>query len=96
MSEQFTKGPWKNKDNYVFSPLFDEDDDSMCMSIAVACAGVADATANANLIAAAPDMYAALECACDQYCIGYAGDSLVKCEDCIILKALRKARGEAE
>ena len=51
--------------------------------------------ANANLIAAAPDMYEALECACDKYCIGYAGDSLVKCEDCVILKALRKARGEA-
>ena len=52
--------------------------------------------ANANLIAAAPDMYEALECACDKYCIGYAGDSLVKCEDCIIRIALRKARGEAE
>ena len=33
-------------------------------------------------------------CACNQYCIGYEGDSIVKCEDCIILKALRKARGE--
>jgi len=52
--------------------------------------------ANANLIAAAPDMYAALECACDKYCIGYAGDSLVKCEDCVIQKVLRKARGETE
>ena len=52
--------------------------------------------ANANLIAAAPDMYEALECACDKYCIGYAEDSLVKCEDCVINKALRKARGERE
>lgn len=49
---------------------------------------------NANLIAAAPDMYEALKCACDQYCIGYAGDSIVKCEDCIIANALRKAKGE--
>ena len=45
---------------------------------------------------AVDDMYEALECACDQYCIGYAGDSLVKCEDCVIQKALRKARGEVE
>lgn len=47
-----------------------------------------------RLIAAAPDMYEALKCACDQYCIGYAGDSIVKCEDCVINNALRKARGE--
>ena len=52
--------------------------------------------ANANLIAAAPEMYEALECACDKYCIGYAGDNLVKCEDCVIQNALRKARGETE
>ena len=93
MSEpKFTKGPWKNKDNYVFSPLFDEDDDSMCMSIAVACAGVADATANANLIAAAPDMYEALETTCE-YCIGKEATDC-PCERCITGKALRKARGK--
>ena len=93
MSEQFTKGPWKNKDNYVFSPLFDEDDDSMCMSIAVACAGVADATANANLIAAAPDMYEALETIERVAGIGMMEDdpARVKARD-----ALRKARGETE
>lgn len=48
------------------------------------------------LMLAAPDMYEALQCACDQYCIGYAGDRIVKCEDCIIRKALCKARGETE
>ena len=58
--------------------------------------GGAEWKATGELIAAAPDMYEALECACDKYCIGYAGDSLVKCEDCVILKALRKARGETE
>ncbi len=42
------------------------------------------------------DMYEALECACVKYCIGYAEDSLVKCEDCVIRKALCKARGEEE
>ena len=51
---------------------------------------------NAELKAINKDMYEALECACDKYCIGYAGDSLVKCEDCVINKALRKARGAAE
>ena len=50
----------------------------------------------AELNAINKDMYEALECACDKYCIGYAGDSLVKCEDCVILMALRKARGEKE
>ena len=96
MSEtKFTPGPWKRKDNFVYSPMSDEDD-TLFVSIAVACTGIAPAIANANLIAAAPDMYKALECACDKYCIGYARDSLVKCEDCVIQKALRKARGETE
>ena len=58
--------------------------------------GIENIEANIDLIAAAPDMYEALECACDQYCIGYTGNGLVKCEDCIIRKALRKARGETE
>lgn len=49
----------------------------------------------AELKAINKDMYEALKCACDQYCIGYAGDSIVKCEDCIIGNALRKARGES-
>ena len=53
-------------------------------------------TENAELKAINKEMYAALECACDRYCIGWTADSLVKCEDCIILKALRKARGETE
>ena len=52
--------------------------------------------ADLALMLAAPDMYEALKCACDQYCIGYAGDSIVKCEDCIIGTALRKAREKEE
>ena len=53
-------------------------------------------TENAELKAINKDMYEALECACDKYCIGYDGDNIVKCEDCIIREALRKARGEEE
>ena len=48
--------------------------------------------ANANLIAAAPDMYEALETTCE-YCIGKEATDC-PCERCITGKALRKARGE--
>ena len=109
MSEKFTKGPW-HADKYgkiwrnVPSDLYEYGGKiAGDMPLAFVSKGwyEKDETpypqqANANLFAAAPDMYEALECACDKYCIGYAGDSLVKCEDCVILKALRKARGEAE
>ena len=48
--------------------------------------------ANAHLIAAAPDLYEALETQC-AYCVGReAKDN--PCENCITGKALRKARGE--
>ena len=105
MSEpKFTKGPWQTINmSWEYSMIRDED------AARIAQVFIRDEVdeetqdkfeeikdANANLIAAAPDMYEALECACDKYCIGYAGDSLVKCEDCIIRKALRKARGETE
>ena len=92
MSEtKFTKGPWKRKDNFVYSPMFNEDD-TLFVSIAVACTGIAPAIANANLIAAAPDMYEALETTCE-YCIGKEATDC-PCERCITGKALRKARGE--
>ena len=109
MSEKFTPGPWY-ADKYgkiwrnVPSDLYEYGGKiAGDMPLALVNRGwyEKDETpypqqANANLIAAAPDMYEALECACDKYCIGYAGDSLVKCEDCVINKALRKARGEGE
>lgn len=48
--------------------------------------------ADQDLIAAAPDLYEALDTQCE-YCIGKeATDS--PCADCIVGKALRKARGE--
>ena len=105
MSEpKFTKGPWQTINiSWEYSVIIDED------AARIAQVFIRDEVdeetqdkfeeikdANANLIAAAPEMYEALECACDKYCIGYAGDSLVKCEDCVIQKALRKARGETE
>ena len=94
-----TPGPWKVVDNGHFLQISFPWENNPNV-IDRYCRSVADIhnndIANANLIAAAPDMYEALECACVKYCIGYAGDSLVKCEDCVILKALRKARGELE
>ena len=103
MSEtKFTKGPWQTKNiSWEYSMIIDEDAariaqvftrDEVDEETQDKFEEIKDA--NANLIAAAPDMYEALECACDKYCIGYAGDSIVKCEDCVIQKALRKARGE--
>ena len=108
MSEsKHTPGPWKRKDNFVYSPMFDEDD-TLSVSIAVACTGIAPAIANANLIAAAPDMYEALghlliaaQKVCDDFCCG-AGCSQdardCKLEGGLIRAeiALRKARGETE
>jgi hypothetical protein len=107
MSEKFTPGPWK----WELSPSWKTEPDKETAiyiktrreKIIALLANVddqnfhgAESLANANLIAAAPDMYKALERACDKYCIGWTADSFVNCEDCIILKALRKARGEEE
>ena len=101
MSEKFTKGPWKaTYDSQLQAAIEIYNTEDRVMVAVLPDRGTIEAMpeieANANLIAAAPDMYDALECACDKYCIGYAGDSLVKCEDCVINKALRKARGETE
>ena len=101
MSEKFTPGPWKaTYDSQLQAAIEIYNTEDRVMVAVLPDRGTIEAMseieANANLIAAAPDMYKALECACDKYCIGYAGDSLVKCEDCVILMALRKARGEAE
>ena len=101
MSEKFTPGPWTAKYDPQLRALIEIYNTEDRIMVAVlpdrgTVEAMPEIEANANLIAAAPDMYEALECACDKYCIGYAGDSLVKCEDCVIIKALRKARGEAE
>ena len=53
-----------------------------------------NAKANANLIAAAPDMYEALDDVC-KGCLGKL-ETNCTCRVCNIGKALRKARGEEE
>ena len=105
MSEKFTKGPWyadKNgkiwrnipSDLYEYGGKIAGD-----MPLAFVSKGwyEKDETpypqqANANLIAAAPDLYEALETTCE-YCIGKEATDC-PCERCITGKALRKARGE--
>ena len=102
MSEtKFTKGPWKaTYDSQLQAAIEIYNTEDRVMVAVLPDRGTIEAMseieANANLMTAAPDMYEALECACDKYCIGYSGDSLVKCENCVILMALRKARGETE
>ena len=96
-----TPGPWKATYDSQLQALIEIYNTEDRIMVAVlpdrgTVEAMPEIEANANLIAAAPDMYEALECACDKYCIGYAGDSLVKCEDCVIRKVLCKARGEEE
>ena len=97
MSEKFTKGPWYiTEEDWEakgdITVIYDNNGEGVLGIIGYIKIDEPDL----QLMSAAPDMYEALECACDKYCIGYAGDSLVKCEDCVINKALRKARGESE
>ena len=111
MSEpKFTKGPWRaieinwerslvvDKDaaRIVLVYTRDEDDEETQDKFE------AIKNANANLIAAAPDMYEALEFQCKN-CLGRYSISKDSNEcalyirgECMIAKALRKARGEKE
>ena len=99
MSEKFTKGPWKaTYDSQLQAAIEIYNTEDRVMVAVLPDRGTIEAMseieANANLIAAAPDMYEALETTCE-YCIGKeATDS--PCERCITGKALRKARGETE
>ena len=89
MSEKFTEGPWTEKHirtdthGIAWKNIRGGDGDLL----AEVCG-----EANANLIAAAPDLYEALETTCE-YCIGKEATDC-PCERCITGKALRKARGE--
>ena len=105
MSEKFTKGPWYADTNgkiwrNIPSDLYEYGGKiAGDMPLAFVSKGwyEKDETpypqqANANLIAAAPDLYEALETTCE-YCIGKEATDC-PCERCITGKALRKARGE--
>ena len=101
MSEtKFTKGPWQTINmSWEYSVIIDED------AARIAQVFIRDEVdeetqdkfeeikdANANLIAAAPDMYEALILMCSDCTY----KSAYECRVCPTGKALRKARGETE
>ena len=97
MTEKFTKGPWTATYDSQLRALIEiySIEDRILVAV-LPDRGTVEAMpeieANANLIAAAPDMYEALETTCE-YCIGKEATDC-PCERCITGKALRKARGE--
>ena len=97
MSEaQFTKGPWKaTYDSQLQAAIEICNTEDRVMVAVLPDRGTIEAMpeieANANLIAAAPDLYEALEEECDNCTTMFASRA---CSNCKIFKALRKARGE--
>ena len=93
MTEKFTKGPWTARYDSQLQALIEIYNEDRILVAVLPDRGTVEAMpeieANANLIAAAPDMYEALSfvCkACDHECY----------ERCPVRVALRKARGETE
>ena len=94
MSEpKFTKGPWKANFNDYTKPyvaILNEDNvviaqipDGEVIRGDTTILGIENIEANINLIAAAPDLYEALETTCE-YCIGKeASDN--PCDECIVM-----------
>jgi hypothetical protein len=91
MSENWTKGPWNfeaDKEDdivYVCHPETNSPDTTVCMFEVDG----PEVIVNAHLIAAAPEMYAAIKTNC-AFC-DYQGD----CGECAFAEVLKKARGEA-
>ena len=99
MSEKFTKGPWTAKYDSQLQALIQIYSTEAHLPVAVlpdrgTVEAMPEIEANANLIAAAPDLYASLETICHD-CIGKEATDIL-CEGCHVDKVLRKARGEAE
>ena len=97
MSEKFTKGPWTaTYDSQLQAAIEIYNTEDRVMVAVLPYRGTIEAMseieANANLIAAAPDMYEALETTCE-YCIGKEATDC-PCGRCVTGKALRKAKAE--
>ena len=99
MSEKFTKGPWTaTYDSQLQAAIEIYNTEDRIIVAVLPDRGTIEAMseieANANLIAAAPDMYEALEGVChDCDDTGTIDD---ECKSCSIYKALRKARGSVQ
>ena len=104
MTEKFTKGPWKaNFEDYInpYIEILNNDNvaiaqipDGEIIRGDTTILGIENIEANINLIAAAPDMYEALEEVC--YDCDDTGTVDDECKSCSIYKALCKARGETK
>jgi hypothetical protein len=98
MSEKFTKGPWKATYDSQLQALIQIYSTEAHLPVAVlpdrgTIEAMSEIEANANLIAAAPDMYEALKESCLDCLLEQDKDL---CDFCYIGKSLRKARGEGE
>lgn len=92
MSEpQFTKGPWQIK---IAKTFYGEGFIGIYDAQGRHTASAYSHMNNANLIAAAPEMYEALLDCCGECVDTFESDSA--CRFCSVGKALRKARGETE
>ena len=96
MSEKFTKGPWKaTYDSQLQAAIEIYNEDRIIVAVLPdrgTIEAMSEIEANANLIAAAPDMYEALILMCNDCTY----KSAYECRVCPTDKALRKARGEIE
>ena len=95
MTRKFTKGPWKaTYDSQLQAAIEIYNTEDRVMVAVLPDRGTIEAMpeieANANLIAAAPDMYEALEEVC--YDCDDTGTVDVKCKSCSIYKALQGTR----
>ena len=92
-----TPGPWRATYDSQLQALIQIYSTEAHLPVAVlpdrgTIEAMSEIEANANLIAAAPDMYEVLDTQCE-YCVGKEAINC-PCEECIVGKALRKARGE--
>lgn len=83
---KFTKGPWHTNGAFIGGPLSSEGDDIVS---SLRYRGDEETNANAHLIAAAPEMYEALNNIIND-CSGFMDEYLEPA-----IEALAKARGES-
>ena len=96
MSEKWTPGPWVFSEpiGAEHAEVRDKDGRRVAVTIGSYPRRTRTEDANAHLIAAAPDLYAALSKTCANALeLGYCHMS--DCNTCPNMAALRKARGEA-
>lgn len=89
MERNLTHGPWRVENDCAWTGVHTENGDAIACLCMDTWEGVATQE-DANLIAAAPDMYEALRWQCGRCELGSEGE----CYICPIGQAIRKANGE--